>query len=63
MEKNLLNNYSIEKSIRATNETVVLPRVNDVEEIVIYDECGDTMWDKVLAQDAVVNTLKQHLME
>ena len=20
------------------------------EEIVIYDECGDTMWDKVLSQ-------------
>ena len=28
------------------------------EEVVIYDECGDTMWDKVLAQKDLVSALK-----
>lgn len=29
------------------------------EDVVIYDECGDTMWDKVLAQDSKVFNLQQ----
>ncbi len=29
------------------------------EEIVIYDECGDTMWDDVLAQEDKANQLKK----
>ena len=37
----------------------VKPMVNvEKEEVVIYDECGDTMWDKVLAQKDLVSALK-----
>ncbi len=28
------------------------------EEVVIYDECGDTMWDKVLAQKDLADAVK-----
>ncbi len=61
MEKNLFFSNSFEQPLQATTETEVVPQVNGVEEIVIYDECGDTMWDKVLAQDDLVNTLSQKL--
>lgn len=30
-----------------------------IEDVVIYDECGDTMWEKVLAQDSKVFNLQQ----
>ena len=59
MEKNLLNSNSLEQRLQAATETEVVPQVNGVEEIVIYDECGDTMWDKVLAQGDKVFALKK----
>jgi len=61
MEKNLLNSNSLEQRLQAATESEVVPQVNGVEEIVIYDECGDTMWDKVLAQEGWQNTLKKQL--
>ncbi len=33
------------------------PNKNE-EEIVICDECGDTLWDKVLAQEEAKNNQK-----
>ncbi len=59
MEKNLFFSNSFEQPLQATTETEVVPQVNGVEEIVIYDECGDTMWDKVLAQGDRVVALKK----
>ncbi len=29
------------------------------EEVVIYDECGDTLWDRVLAQEDKTNNPAQ----
>lgn len=59
MEKNLLNSNSLEQRLQATTETESVHQVNGVEEIVIYDECGDTMWDKVLAQGDRVFAVKK----
>lgn len=61
MEKNLLNSDSLEQRLMSANEMEVVPQVNGVEEIVIYDECGDTMWDKVLAQGDRVFALKKEM--
>ncbi len=33
------------------------------EPVVIPDECGDSMWDTVLAQSAFVQALKQEAKE
>jgi hypothetical protein len=63
MENNLLNSNSVELPVKVATDTAMLPGVNSVEEIVLYDECGDTLWDKVLAQDARLHTLKQQLPE
>ena len=30
------------------------------EEIVLYDECGDTQWDKVLEQHGLAGQLNQN---
>jgi hypothetical protein len=59
MEKNLFNIKSIEQPVQEATKAAGLPGMNDPEEIVIYDECGDTMWDKVLAQESRENPLKQ----
>ena len=59
MEKNLLNSNSPEQPPQAATETETVSRENGVDEIVIYDECGDTMWDKVLAQGDRVFALKK----
>ena len=59
MEKNLFNIKSIEQPVQAATKGEGLPGVTGAEEIVIYDECGDTKWDKVLAKEARVNTLQQ----
>ena len=39
------------KTIAAVNNSNAEPAT---EEIVIYDECGDTMWDRVLAQSPLL---------
>ena len=36
-----------QNAMAAVNDSSVQPVA---EEIVIYDECGDTMWDRVFAQ-------------
>jgi len=59
MERNLFSNNSMEQPVQAATETEVIPGADGVEEIVIYDECGDTMWDKVLAQEGRQNTFKK----
>ena len=59
MEKNLLNSNSLDQPVQAATETEVVTEVNGIEEIVLYDECGDTMWDKVLAQGDRVFALKK----
>jgi len=49
----------MEQPVQAATETEVIPGADGVEEIVIYDECRDTMWDKVLAQEGRQNTFKK----
>lgn len=41
------------------NKKKVTQTVENEEEIVLPDECGDTLWDKVLAQEEAKNTQKQ----
>jgi hypothetical protein len=37
-------NPAVDASIRENNKP-------EAEEIVLYDECGDTLWDRVLRQE------------
>ena len=37
-------NPTVDESIKENNKT-------EAEEIVLYDECGDTLWDRVLRQE------------
>lgn len=60
MKRKFFNSKSPEQ---AANGTAALPLAEGVEEIVIYDECGDTLWDKVLAQDELAGKLKQQLQK
>ena len=40
------------------NKKKVTQTVENEEEIVLPDECGDTLWDRVLAQEEAKNTQK-----
>ena len=58
MERNL-KNVAESDSVSQPGAEPVKPMENvEKEEVVIYDECGDTMWDKVLAQKDLVSALK-----
>ena len=58
MKSNLKNVVGSE-SVSQPGAEPVKPMENvEKEEVVIYDECGDTMWDKVLAQKDLVTALK-----
>ena len=37
-------NPVVDESVKANNKP-------EAEEIVLYDECGDTLWDRVLRQE------------
>ena len=37
-------NPAVDEPIKENNKT-------EAEEIVLYDECGDTLWDRVLRQE------------
>ena len=37
-------NLAVDEPIKENNKT-------EAEEIVLYDECGDTLWDRVLRQE------------
>ena len=41
------------------NKKKVTQTVENEEEIVLPDECGDTLWDRVLAQEEPKNIQKQ----
>jgi hypothetical protein len=49
-----MKNNNLKQSVPGT--PAIMPGTNNsnfkpvAEEIVIFDECGDTLWDKVLAQ-------------
>jgi hypothetical protein len=47
------------KAVLAGNKKTASEKIS-IEEAIIYDECGDTLWDAVLAQDeknASINNL------
>jgi len=57
--KSNLKNVAESDSPSQRGAELVKPIENvEKEEVVIYDECGDTMWDKVLAQKDLVSALK-----
>lgn len=57
--KSNLKNAAVSDSVSQPGAEPVKPKENvEKEDVVIYDECGDTMWDKVLAQKGLVTALK-----
>lgn len=58
MESNLKNGTESDSLSQLGAEPVKPLEKLVKEEVVIYDECGDTMWDKVLAQKDLVVALK-----
>ncbi len=59
MKKYLLNSNAAEQPVSAEKIKDPLLIIDKPEEIVIYDECGDTLWDKVLAQESPADKLEQ----
>ena len=46
----IMNNESLsDAGVRSTDLTGINPQ-SGADEIVLYDECGDTLWDRVLRQ-------------
>ena len=59
--KSNLKNVAESDSPSQRGAELVKPIENvEKEEVVIYDECGDTMWDKVLAQKDLVTALRPY---
>ena len=58
MKSNLKNAVESDSVSQPGVEPVKAPEKVEKEDVVIYDECGDTMWDKVLAQNDLVSALK-----
>jgi len=50
MKNILLNNLEPDSAIGKDENTEGFSIEVKTEEIVLYDECGDTQWDKVLTQ-------------
>ena len=51
MTRVITNDESInDAGIRADELQVINPK-SGADEIVLYDECGDTLWDRVLKQE------------
>ena len=55
MEENTTSNNSLSEAAKALARVSSSNEEPVSEEIVIYDECGDTLWDKVLAQNNKMN--------
>ena len=51
MDKNDPKATIMNEDISANEATAAGNHLPKAEEIVIYDECGDTMWDRVLRQE------------
>ena len=48
-QTNTVVNAAAEEIEKTASEKILVDEV--IEEVIIYDECGDTLWDPVLAQD------------
>jgi hypothetical protein len=51
MDKNEPKDAIVKEVISANEAAAASKPLTELEEIVIYDECGDTMWDRVLRQE------------
>jgi uncharacterized protein with ATP-grasp and redox domains len=51
MKTQIEKSVNVELSLIADVTTKNSQNVETEEEVYIYDECGDTLWDKVLAQE------------
>lgn len=60
MENNLINREPVEQPV--TPVPALADQVKSDEQVVIYDECGDTLWDRVLAQHDNLFTLKNEVL-
>lgn len=60
--KNILpNNLGPDSAIGKDENTEEFSIEVKTEEIVLYDECGDTQWDKVLTQHDLAEQLKENI--
>jgi len=48
-QTNPVVNAAAQEIEKTASEKILIDEV--IEEVIIYDECGDTLWDPVLAQD------------
>ena len=51
MEKILPEGEALNKVTPLSNELPKTGNKVEADEIVLYDECGDTLWDRVLRQE------------
>ncbi|WP_435353756.1 hypothetical protein [Emticicia sp. SJ17W-69] len=51
MKNQIEKSVNVDLSLIADETTKSSQNVETEEEVYIYDECGDTLWDKVLAQE------------
>lgn len=51
MKTQIEKSVNVDLSLIADETTKSSQNVENEEEVYIYDECGDTLWDKVLAQE------------
>ena len=51
MKKNTTKDEVLKSESVSIAELTNSNKQSDAEEIVLYDECGDTLWDRVLRQE------------
>ena len=49
MKNNLISNSPSTQAVKFENASAFSDK-QAAEEVILYDECGDTQWDKVLEQ-------------
>ena len=60
MLSNSNNKGKIDDFFSVPPEPVVTPDSTAAEDVVIYDECGDTLWDRVLLQEDKAGNTEQN---
>lgn len=51
MEKNTTKDEALKENTVSVPELTKGNKQPDADDIVLYDECGDTLWDRVLRQE------------
>lgn len=61
MKNTVPNNLGADSAIGKDENTEQFSIKVKTEEIVLYDECGDTQWDKVLTQHDLAEQLSENI--